>query len=77
MPVALHGGTGLGAADFASFIATGAAKINVSTALKLTYRHTAEEHLAQARARNTCEPLSMFTGCAAGNGVSALVKFGV
>lgn len=37
VPMALHGGTGLGADQFADLIRRGCAKVNVSTAVKLRY----------------------------------------
>ena len=37
VPIVIHGGTGLPAADFRRLIALGAAKINLSTALKQVY----------------------------------------
>jgi ketose-bisphosphate aldolase len=37
VPMALHGGTGLSPGQFADLIARGCAKVNVSTALKMSY----------------------------------------
>ena len=36
IPIALHGGTGMTAAQFSDLIARGCAKVNISTALKIT-----------------------------------------
>lgn len=59
-PIVLHGGTGLTADDFATFIAAGVSKINISTGVKVAYMRSAEKHLAEARARDTWDPPSMF-----------------
>ena len=37
IPVALHGGTGMSAAQFSDLIARGCAKVNISTALKIAF----------------------------------------
>jgi fructose-bisphosphate aldolase class II len=58
--IVLHGGTGLSAQDFASFIAAGVSKINISTGVKVAYMRSAEKHLAEARARDRWDPPSMF-----------------
>jgi fructose-bisphosphate aldolase class II len=60
LPIVLHGGTGLGAAEFSRFIAAGVAKINISTALKLAYLHAARDHLTWAQAHGTWEPVKLF-----------------
>ena len=59
-PIVLHGGTGLSAEDFATFIAAGVSKINISTGVKVAYMRSAEQHLAEARARDKWDPPSMF-----------------
>jgi fructose-bisphosphate aldolase class II len=59
-PIVLHGGTGLTADDFATFIAAGVSKINISTGVKVAYMRSAEKHLAEARARDRWDPPSMF-----------------
>lgn len=46
-PLVVHGGTGLEEDVFRSFVALGAAKINVSTALKITYRDALKEAVNQ------------------------------
>jgi ketose-bisphosphate aldolase len=58
--IVLHGGTGLSADDFATFIAAGVSKINISTGVKVAYMRSAEKHLAEARARDKWDPPSMF-----------------
>lgn len=58
--IVLHGGTGLSADDFATFIAAGVSKINISTGVKVAYMRSAETHLADARARDRWDPPSMF-----------------
>ncbi|KQR10336.1 class II fructose-bisphosphate aldolase [Cellulomonas sp. Leaf334] len=58
--IVLHGGTGLSAGDFATFIAAGVSKINISTGVKVAYMRSAETHLAEARARDRWDPPSMF-----------------
>jgi ketose-bisphosphate aldolase len=45
IPICLHGGTGLTAAQFDDLIARGCAKINISTALKLAYLDAHREFL--------------------------------
>ncbi|MDQ0374057.1 class II fructose-bisphosphate aldolase [Cellulomonas humilata] len=59
-PIVLHGGTGLSAEDFATFISAGVSKINISTGVKVAYMRSAEQHLAEARAKNRWDPPSMF-----------------
>ena len=59
-PIVLHGGTGLSAEDFATFIAAGVSKINISTGVKVAYMRSAEKHLAEARATNRWDPPLMF-----------------
>jgi ketose-bisphosphate aldolase len=44
-PLVIHGGTGLDAATFRRLVALGAAKINVSTALKHAYLNGSKEYL--------------------------------
>lgn len=46
IPMALHGGTGLSEDQFRDLIARGCAKVNVSTALKVTYMQANREYLA-------------------------------
>lgn len=44
-PVALHGGTGMSAEQFADLISRGCAKVNISTALKIAYLSAGFEYL--------------------------------
>ncbi|MGA4508047.1 class II fructose-bisphosphate aldolase [Propionibacteriaceae bacterium G1746] len=60
IPVVLHGGTGLSAEEFAKFIAAGVGKINISTALKLAYMHSALDHLKKAEETGKWEPVKLF-----------------
>lgn len=45
IPLALHGGTGMTAAQFTDLIGRGCAKVNVSTAVKLAYLNATREYL--------------------------------
>jgi fructose-bisphosphate aldolase, class II len=65
VPVALHGGTGLSDAQFRDLIARGCAKVNVSTALKVTYMTSNLEFLRGAEARDKWDPPSLFHHVAA------------
>jgi ketose-bisphosphate aldolase len=60
LPLVLHGGTGLTAEDFAGFIRAGVSKINVSTALKLSYMRSCAAHLSEAERTGKYEPVKMF-----------------
>lgn len=57
LPIVLHGGTGLSASDFSSFITAGVSKINVSTALKHSFLDAMVDISAEARAYGKVEPL--------------------
>ena len=59
-PIVLHGGTGLSDEDFRAFIDAGVSKINISTAVKVSYMRSALEHLEGARERGKWDPPSMF-----------------
>jgi fructose-bisphosphate aldolase class II len=48
-PLVVHGGTGLSADTFLRLIRLGAAKINISTALKKTYLGACRNHLSDAK----------------------------
>lgn len=65
-PVVLHGGTGLTAEEFRSFIDAGVSKINISTALKQAYMKSALIHLKDAEASNRWDPPTMFRAIDAG-----------
>jgi ketose-bisphosphate aldolase len=61
IPMALHGGTGMSDEQFTDLISRGCAKINISTALKVTYMKANLEFLQQAEAKNKWDPPSLFT----------------
>ena len=61
IPVALHGGTGLTEEQFKDLIARGCAKVNISTALKITYMQSNLAFLREAEAKNKWDPPSQFT----------------
>ncbi|PZF81723.1 class II fructose-bisphosphate aldolase [Jiangella anatolica] len=60
IPIALHGGTGMTDAQFADLIARGCAKVNISTALKVTFMRSNLEFLTAADARDSWDPPSLF-----------------
>ncbi len=45
LPVALHGGTGMTPEQFSDLIARGCAKVNISTALKISFIRSGYEHI--------------------------------
>ena len=45
IPVALHGGTGMSAEQFADLIARGCAKVNISTALKIRFMASGYDYM--------------------------------
>jgi ketose-bisphosphate aldolase len=61
VPIALHGGTGMTDAQFADLIARGCAKVNISTALKITYMKASLAFLRDAEQRDSWDPPSLFT----------------
>ena len=61
IPIALHGGTGMTDAQFTDLIARGCAKVNISTALKVTYMQANLAFLRGAEERNSWDPPSLFT----------------
>jgi ketose-bisphosphate aldolase len=61
VPIALHGGTGLTDAQFADLISRGCAKVNISTALKVTYMQSSLAFLRTAEERGSWDPPSLFT----------------
>jgi ketose-bisphosphate aldolase len=61
VPIALHGGTGMTGAQFADLIARGCAKVNISTALKVTYMRANLDFLRDAQERGSWDPPSLFT----------------
>jgi fructose-bisphosphate aldolase class II len=60
VPIALHGGTGMSDAQFADLIARGCAKVNISTALKVTLMKSSLEFLKSAEKANKWDPPSLF-----------------
>jgi ketose-bisphosphate aldolase len=60
IPIALHGGTGLTDAQFTDLISRGCAKVNISTALKVTYMQASLEFLRGAQERQAWDPPSLF-----------------
>jgi ketose-bisphosphate aldolase len=61
IPIALHGGTGMTDAQFTDLIARGCAKVNISTALKVTYMKANLSFLRGAQERDSWDPPSLFT----------------
>ena len=61
IPIALHGGTGMTDAQFTDLIARGCAKVNISTALKVTYMKANLSFLRGAQERDRWDPPSLFT----------------
>lgn len=72
MPIVLHGGTGLSAAEFRAFIGAGVSKINISTQIKRSYMSAALAELESAREAERWEPLPVFDAVA--EAVSAAVE---
>jgi fructose-bisphosphate aldolase class II len=66
VPIALHGGTGMTDAQFTDLIARGCAKVNISTALKVTYMRANLDFLRGAEERGSWDPPSLFTAVRAG-----------
>jgi ketose-bisphosphate aldolase len=60
IPIALHGGTGMTDAQFTDLIARGCAKVNISTALKVSYMKANLEFLLGAEERDSWDPPSLF-----------------
>ena len=60
IPIALHGGTGMTDAQFSDLISRGCAKVNISTALKITYMKANLGFLRDAEQRDTWDPPSLF-----------------
>ncbi|WP_144122799.1 class II fructose-bisphosphate aldolase [Catellatospora sichuanensis] len=65
VPIALHGGTGLTDAQFSDLIARGCAKVNVSTALKITYMTSNLAFLRDTETKGKWDPPSLFKHVAA------------
>jgi fructose-bisphosphate aldolase class II len=60
IPIALHGGTGMTDVQFTDLIARGCAKVNISTALKVTFMQANLAFLRDAAERNVWDPPSLF-----------------
>jgi ketose-bisphosphate aldolase len=60
IPIALHGGTGMTDAQFTDLIARGCAKVNISTALKVSFMKANLAFLRDAEERDTWDPPSLF-----------------
>ena len=60
IPIALHGGSGLSPAQFTDLIGRGCAKVNISTALKMTFMQSSLAFLKEAEARDKWDPPSLF-----------------
>ncbi len=60
VPMALHGGTGLSTEQFQDLIARGCAKVNISTALKVTFMQSGLEFLKGAEEKGKWDPPSLF-----------------
>jgi fructose-bisphosphate aldolase class II len=65
IPMALHGGTGMSDAQFTDLISRGCAKINISTALKVSYMKANLDFLREAEAKDKWDPPSLFTAVGA------------
>ena len=61
IPIALHGGTGLTKEQFHDLIARGCAKVNISTALKITFMQSNLAFLRETEAKNKWEPSAQFS----------------
>lgn len=61
IPIALHGGTGMTDAQFSDLIGRGCAKVNISTALKISYMKSSLAFLRGAEERDSWDPPSLFT----------------
>lgn len=61
VPIALHGGSGMTSEQFHDLIARGAAKVNISTALKITFMKSALEFLRETEKKNKWDPPSLFS----------------
>ena len=56
IPIALHGGSGMTDEQFTDLIGRGCAKVNISTALKVTYMKSNLEFLEEAEAEGQVGP---------------------
>ncbi len=60
VPIALHGGSGLTDSDFKHLISLGCAKVNISTALKMTYMRSGLDYLKESERTDKWDPPSLF-----------------
>jgi len=60
VPIALHGGTGMTEQQFRDLISRGCAKVNISTAVKMTFMKSNLTFLRDAEAKNKWDPPSLF-----------------
>ncbi|WP_165068505.1 class II fructose-bisphosphate aldolase [Marisediminicola senii] len=60
IPIALHGGSGLTDEQFHDLIARGAAKVNISTALKVLYMQSSLRSLRAAEEADKWDPPTLF-----------------
>lgn len=60
IPIALHGGSGLSDEQFSDLIKRGCAKVNISTALKVSYLKASLAHLRSAEERDVWDPPALF-----------------
>jgi ketose-bisphosphate aldolase len=65
IPMALHGGTGMSDDQFSDLIRRGCAKVNISTALKVSYMKANLEFLKRAEQQDKWDPPSLFTAVSA------------
>jgi len=61
IPIALHGGTGMSDEQFHELIRRGCAKVNISTALKITFMKSNLAFLRGAEAADKWDPPSLFS----------------
>lgn len=60
IPIALHGGSGMSDDQFRDLIARGCSKVNISTALKMTYLQSTLRELKAAEVSDTWDPPTVF-----------------
>ena len=60
VPIALHGGTGMTNQQFRDLISRGCAKVNISTAVKITFMKSNLAFLRDAETKNKWDPPSLF-----------------
>jgi ketose-bisphosphate aldolase len=60
IPIALHGGTGMTDEQFTDLISRGCAKVNISTALKVTFMKSSLASLRDAESREHWDPPTLF-----------------